>query len=90
MRKYNWEQEQIAHMKQYIARFGHGSSKLAKQAQSKEKTMAKMIEKGLTKRVVSERSLNFTFTNVGKLPPPVLQFTNVSFGYPKCKNLYTG
>ena len=90
MRKYNWEQEQIAHMKQYIARFGHGSSKLAKQAQSKEKTMAKMIEKGLTKRVTSERSLNFTFTNVGKLPPPVLQFTNVSFGYPKCKNLYSG
>ena len=31
-----WEQDQIAHMKEYIARFGHGSSKLAKQAQSKE------------------------------------------------------
>ena len=30
----------------YIARFGHGSAKLARQAQSKEKTLAKMIEKG--------------------------------------------
>ena len=90
MRKYDWEQEQINHMKTYIARFGHGSSKLAKQAQSKEKTMAKMIEKGLTKAVVNERSLNFSFVNVGKLPPPVLQFTNVSFGYPGCPNLYNG
>ena len=89
-RKYEWEQEQIAHMKQYIARFGHGSSKLAKQAQSKEKTLAKMIEKGLTKKVLHDKSLNFSFVNVGKLPPPVLQFTNVSFGYPNCPNLYDG
>ncbi len=89
-KKYEWEQEQIRHMKEYIARFGHGSSKLAKQAQSKEKTLAKMIEKGLTKRVVSEHQLSFRFVNVGKLPPPVLQFVNVSFGYPKCAPLYTG
>ena len=35
----------------YIARFGHGSAKLARQAQSKEKTLAKMIEGGLTEKV---------------------------------------
>ena len=33
MKKYKWEQEQIANMKEYIARFGHGSAKLARQAQ---------------------------------------------------------
>ena len=33
MKKYNWEQEQIAGMKEYIARFGHGSAKLARHAQ---------------------------------------------------------
>ena len=34
----------------YIARFGHGSAKLARQAQSKEKVLAKMVDKGkLTK-----------------------------------------
>jgi hypothetical protein len=33
MKKYRWEQEQIANMKEYIARFGHGSAKLARQAQ---------------------------------------------------------
>lgn len=33
MKKYKWEQEQISNMKDYIARFGHGSAKLARQAQ---------------------------------------------------------
>jgi ATP-binding cassette subfamily F protein 2 len=29
MKQYRWEQEQISAMKEYIARFGHGSAKLA-------------------------------------------------------------
>ena len=90
MKRYEWEQEQIAHMKEYIARFGHGSAKLAKQAQSKEKTLAKMIEAGLTKKVVKDKNLSFRFVDVGKLPPPVLAFNNVSFAYPNCNPLYTG
>lgn len=49
MKQYNWEQDQIAHMKNYIARFGHGSAKLARQAQSKEKTLAKMVRRKITK-----------------------------------------
>ena len=49
--RYQWEQDQIAHMKNYIARFGHGSAKLARQAQSKEKTLAKMVAGGLTEKV---------------------------------------
>eukprot|EP01087_Luapelamoeba_hula_P020216 TRINITY_DN6860_c0_g1_i1.p1 TRINITY_DN6860_c0_g1~~TRINITY_DN6860_c0_g1_i1.p1 ORF type:complete len:655 (+),score=108.21 TRINITY_DN6860_c0_g1_i1:284-1966(+) len=83
MKRYNWEQDQIAHMKDYIARFGHGSAKLARQAQSKEKVLAKMIDKGLTEKVVAERVLNLSFYDVGTLPPPVLQFHDVSFGYTK-------
>ncbi|KAK9127515.1 hypothetical protein Syun_016312 [Stephania yunnanensis] len=81
MKQYRWEQEQIANMKEYIARFGHGSAKLARQAQSKEKTLAKMERGGLTEKVVRDRVLVFRFTDVGKLPPPVLQFVEVSFGY---------
>nr|DAD32694.1 TPA_asm: hypothetical protein HUJ06_011545 [Nelumbo nucifera] len=72
MKQYKWEQEQIASMKEYIARFGHGSAKLARQAQSKE---------GLTEKVVRDKVLVFRFTDVGKLPPPVLQFVEVTFGY---------
>ncbi|XVF46267.1 hypothetical protein PTKIN_Ptkin03bG0014100 [Pterospermum kingtungense] len=81
MKQYKWEQEQIASMKEYIARFGHGSAKLARQAQSKEKTLAKMERGGLTGKVVRDNVLVFRFVDVGKLPPPVLQFAEVTFGY---------
>ncbi|XP_023512784.1 ABC transporter F family member 1 [Cucurbita pepo subsp. pepo] len=81
MKMYKWEQDQIASMKEYIARFGHGSAKLARQAQSKEKTLAKMERGGLTEKVVRDRVLVFRFVDVGKLPPPVLQFVEVTFGY---------
>jgi len=88
MKQYNWEQNQISHMKEYIARFGHGSAKLARQAQSKEKTMAKMVEAGLTERVTADSQFTFYFVDVGKLPPPVLTFNKVSFGYTADKLLY--
>jgi len=81
MKQYNWEQDQIAHMKNYIARFGHGSAKLARQAQSKEKTLAKMEAKGLTERVVQDKILVLEFYDPGPLAPPVVQFNNVHFGY---------
>ncbi|CAO2814331.1 unnamed protein product [Amaranthus hypochondriacus] len=88
MKQYKWEQDQIANMKEYIARFGHGSAKLARQAQSKEKTLAKMERGGLTEKVVRDKVLVFRFTDVGKLPPPVLQFVEVSFGYTPENILY--
>ncbi|KAH9619166.1 hypothetical protein KSS87_006487 [Heliosperma pusillum] len=88
MKQYKWEQDQIANMKEYIARFGHGSAKLARQAQSKEKTLAKMERGGLTEKVARDQVLVFRFTDVGKLPPPVLQFVEVSFGYTPENILY--
>jgi ATP-binding cassette subfamily F protein 2 len=81
MKQYNWEQDQIAHMKNYIARFGHGSAKLARQAQSKEKTLAKMVAGGLTEKVARENSISFQFYSCGTLPPPVLAVQNISFRY---------
>uniref|UniRef100_A0A1A9WSY0 ATP-binding cassette sub-family F member 2 n=1 Tax=Glossina brevipalpis TaxID=37001 RepID=A0A1A9WSY0_9MUSC len=81
MKQYNWEQDQIAHMKNYIARFGHGSAKLARQAQSKEKTLAKMVAQGLTEKVSDDKTLNFYFPSCGKIPPPVIMVQNVSFRY---------
>eukprot|EP00033_Pygsuia_biforma_P000092 GCRY01000116.1.p1 GENE.GCRY01000116.1~~GCRY01000116.1.p1 ORF type:complete len:586 (-),score=132.54 GCRY01000116.1:67-1824(-) len=82
LKRYEWEQEQIAHMKEYIARFGHGSAKLAKQAQSKEKTLKKMVEGGLTEKPQGERRVVFKFPECGKLAPPVLMFVEVTFKYP--------
>ncbi|XP_050088639.1 ATP-binding cassette sub-family F member 2 [Anopheles aquasalis] len=81
MKQYNWEQDQIAHMKNYIARFGHGSAKLARQAQSKEKTLAKMVAQGLTEKAVDDKQLNFCFPSCGTIPPPVIMVQNVSFRY---------
>eukprot|EP00201_Polytomella_parva_P020745 CAMPEP_0175039446 /NCGR_PEP_ID=MMETSP0052_2-20121109/586_1 /TAXON_ID=51329 ORGANISM="Polytomella parva, Strain SAG 63-3" /NCGR_SAMPLE_ID=MMETSP0052_2 /ASSEMBLY_ACC=CAM_ASM_000194 /LENGTH=607 /DNA_ID=CAMNT_0016301295 /DNA_START=188 /DNA_END=2011 /DNA_ORIENTATION=+ len=89
MKKYRWEQEQMSNMKEYIARFGHGSAKLARQAQSKEKTLAKMVRGGLTEKVENDKVVRLRFENVGKLPPPVLQFQGVAFGYSPDKILYT-
>jgi len=85
MKKYKWEQDQIAHMKNYIARFGHGSAKLARQAQSKEKTLKKMVDSGLTEKVGNDKTLSFYFYECGSLPPPVIMVQNVSFQYAKDK-----
>ena len=88
MKKFKWEQDQISNMKEYIARFGHGSAKLARQAQSKEKTLDKMVRGGLTEKVQSDHVVRLRFTDVGKLPPPVLQFADVTFGYSPDRVLY--
>jgi len=80
-KRYQWEQDQIAHMKNYIARFGHGSAKLARQAQSKEKTLAKMVAGGLTEKVKSDKSVSFYFFSCGTIPPPVIMVQKVSFRY---------
>jgi len=89
MKQYNWEQDQISNMKNYIARFGHGSAKLARQAQSKEKTLAKMESKGLTEKVVKDKVVQLSFFDPGYLPPPVVQFNHVHFGYNEDQELYT-
>lgn len=85
MKRYRWEQDQIGHMKNYIARFGHGSAKLARQAQSKEKTLRKMVDGGLTERVLSDKTLSFEFFSCGDIPPPVIMVQHVSFRYSEDK-----
>ncbi|KAK2561245.1 ATP-binding cassette sub-family F member 2 [Acropora cervicornis] len=85
MKQYCREQDQIKHMKDYIARFGHGSAKLAKQAQSKEKVLNKMVAGGLTEKVTRDKLLSFYFPDCGKLAPPVVQVQTMSFKYSKDK-----
>lgn len=84
-KRYKWEQDQIANMKNYIARFGHGSAKLARQAQSKEKTLKKMVDGGLTEKVTSDKTLSFYFPSCGTIPPPVIMVQHVSFRYNETK-----
>lgn len=89
-KRYQWQQAQIKHMKEYIARFGHGSAKLARQAQSKEKTMSKMVRSGLETEASEDAQVKFRFGQCGYLAPPVIQFTDVEFGYPGCAQLLKG
>jgi ATP-binding cassette subfamily F protein 2 len=89
-KRYKLEQDQINHMKEYVARFGQGNAKMAKQAQSKEKVLDKMLKGGLTDKVVHEKPLDFKFNDPGKLSPPVLQCNDITFGYPGCEILYSG
>jgi len=89
MKQYTREQGEIAHMKNYIARFGHGSAKLARQAKSKEKALKRMEEGGLTEKVVQERIFTFRFLPCGEIPPPVLMFDQVTFGYTPEKLIYS-
>ena len=89
-KRYDWEQDQIKSMRDYIAKFGHGTAKNAKQAQSKEKVLEKMMRSGLTPRPDREKLMNFCFPDPGHLPPPVLAFHDVSFAYPGCEPLYSG
>ena len=90
LKKYDAEQADIKAMKEYVAKFGHGNSKMAKQGKSKEKLLTKKLASGLTEKPVEEMSLKFRFPDPGHIPPPVLQVNDLTFGYPGCPALYEG
>lgn len=48
MRQYEAEQRDVAEIKDFIARFGHGTVKMVRQAQAREKLLQKKLEAGLT------------------------------------------
>lgn len=48
IRQYEAEQRDIAEIKDFIARFGHGTVKMVRQAQAREKLLQKKLEAGLT------------------------------------------
>lgn len=79
-KKYEKEQEDIRHIKQFIASCGTFSN-LVKQAKSKQKILDKMYEAGLTPPVAKEHLWSFKFPDTEKLPPPVMPFQGVSFSY---------
>ena len=47
------------------------------------------VRSGLTEAVAKEQVVRLRFEDVGKLPPPVLQFINVTFGYSPDRVLYS-
>lgn len=80
MKQYNKQQEEIAHIKKFIASAGTYAN-LVKQAKSRQKILDKMEADGLIQPVVPEKVFSFRFADVEKLPPPVLAFDDMSFSY---------
>jgi ATP-binding cassette subfamily F protein 2 len=80
MKAYEKQQEEIAHIKKFIASCGTYAN-LVRQAKSRQKILDKMEADGLIEPVTRNREFNFVFDSAGPLPPPVLAFTDMSFAY---------
>ena len=75
---YSKQQDKIAHLQKFIARFKAKASK-AKQAQSRVKALDRMEK---IAPLLSEADFTFEFKEPANLPNPMLSMSNVSFGYP--------
>lgn len=87
MKAYEKEQADIAHLKEFINSCGTFSN-LRKQADSKQKVLDKMKEKGLTQKPLPDPKFMFNFPDAEKLAPPVVAFDNVCFSYSGKKEDY--
>lgn len=87
MKAYNKQQEEIAHIKKFIASAGTYAN-LVKQAKSKQKIIDKMEAAGLIEKVESGKPLRFNFEDIKKLPPPIIAFSDVAFSYSGKKEDY--
>ncbi|GJJ68933.1 ATP-binding cassette, subfamily F, member 2 [Entomortierella parvispora] len=80
MKAYVKQQEEIAHIKKFIASAGTYAN-LVRQAKSKQKIIDKMEAAGLVEKVDPPILFKFKFSDTDKLPPPVLAFDEVGFAY---------
>jgi ATP-binding cassette subfamily F protein 3 len=75
---YSKQQDKIAHLQKFIARFKAKASK-AKQAQSRVKALDRMEK---IAPLLAEADFSFEFREPANLPNPMLSMQGVSFGYP--------
>ena len=75
---YSKQQDKIAHLQQFIARFKAKASK-AKQAQSRVKALDRMEK---IAPLLAEADFSFEFREPANLPNPMLSMQGVGFGYP--------
>ena len=83
------QERRIGQLKQFIARFGHGTKKMARQAQSRMKTLEKMQGEAVEVDY-DDPYLKLQFPSATRLPPPCVSVNNCGFGYDMNKPpLYT-
>ncbi|MDP1887540.1 ABC-F family ATP-binding cassette domain-containing protein [Polaromonas sp.] len=75
---FNKQQDKIAHLQKFIARFKAKASK-AKQAQSRVKALDRMEK---IAPLLAEADFTFEFKEPANLPNPMLSMQHVDFGYP--------
>jgi len=80
------QQDKIAHLQKFIARFKAKASK-AKQAQSRVKALDRMEK---IAPLLADADFSFEFKEPANLPNPMLSMTGVSFGYPAPENAPAG
>ncbi|KAI8999926.1 P-loop containing nucleoside triphosphate hydrolase protein [Hyaloraphidium curvatum] len=79
-KQFDKQQAEIKHMKEFIASVGTYAN-LVRQAKSRQKILDKMEADGLVEKVEKRKTTAFYFQEIGKLPPPLVAFTQVSFSY---------
>ena len=80
IKAYEKQQEEIAHIKAFIASCGTYAN-LVRQAKSREKQLEKMIDDGLIEMPFVDPVFRFAFPDTGKMPPPLISFSDVAFAY---------
>jgi len=83
------QERKVSHLKQFIARFGRGHKKMAKQAQSRMKMLAKLQEEAVEVDF-DDPYLKLDFPCAPELPPPCISVIDAAFGYTEDKILYQG
>lgn len=82
-REYENQMVQRAHLQAFIDKFRYNAAK-SSEAQSRIKKLEKMP---ILEAPEAEYSVHFKFPDVEKLSPPIIQMTDVHFGYTKDKPL---
>lgn len=77
----------VAHLKQFIARFGHGHKKMAKQAQARMKMLTK-IQSEAVDVDFDDPYLQLDFPAASTLAPPCISVIDAAFGYTEGRILY--
>ncbi|NQW93693.1 MAG: ATP-binding cassette domain-containing protein, partial [Polaromonas sp.] len=83
---YSKQQDKIAHLQKFIARFKAKASK-AKQAQSRVKALDRMEK---IAPLLAEADFTFEFKEPANLPNPMLSMQNAFFGYPAAEDAPAG
>lgn len=79
----------VASLKGFIAKFGHGHKKMAKQAQSRMKMLTKLQEEAVAVDF-DDPYLQLDFPSAPPLPPPCISVIDAAFGYTEDRILYKG